>query len=262
MPALREHEQFFKKISNDSVVQRVIDTITASIIAGRLKPGDKIPTELEMSETLGVGRNSIREAIKILGYLGVVEIKRADGTYVCEGFSDSMIDPMTYGMILHRSNDYNSLMEVREMIEVGIVRLAMFKYSEEDLALLKERLDPLGEEIRKGIDNVDVAFEADDAFHDAVCAMGHNPISDRLNRIVRVLTHTMRYSSVRNMIGTGRGEELYAAHENIYRMLEEKNDSGINDLIRGTYFPEEADFNTADVPDDTDSETIAKSLRS
>ena len=56
----------FKKIKNKSVVQTVVDSITKAIIAGELKPGDKIPTELELAESFGVGRNSIREAIKIL----------------------------------------------------------------------------------------------------------------------------------------------------------------------------------------------------
>ena len=55
-----------------------------------LRPGDKIPTEAELAESMGVGRNSIREAIKILVYLGVLEIRRAEGTFVCEGFSESM----------------------------------------------------------------------------------------------------------------------------------------------------------------------------
>ena len=54
----------FKKIKNKSVVQTVVDSITKAIISGELKPGDKIPTEMELAESFGVGRNSIREAIK------------------------------------------------------------------------------------------------------------------------------------------------------------------------------------------------------
>ena len=88
----------FKKIKNKSVVQTVVDSITKAIIAGELKPGDKIPTELELAESFGVGRNSIREAIKILVYYGILEIRRAEGTFVCNGFNKIMIDPMVYGV--------------------------------------------------------------------------------------------------------------------------------------------------------------------
>ena len=59
------NDGMFKKIKNKSVVQTVVDSITKVIISGDLKPGDKIPTEMELAESFGVGRNSIREAIKI-----------------------------------------------------------------------------------------------------------------------------------------------------------------------------------------------------
>ena len=85
---------YLKKVSSESVVQQVINALTDAMINRELRPGDKIPTEAEMAENMGVGRNSIREAIKILVYLGVLEIRRAEGTFVCEGFSESMIDPM------------------------------------------------------------------------------------------------------------------------------------------------------------------------
>ena len=65
-----------KKVKNPSVVQQVIDSLTDAMIRKELRPGDKIPTENELSESLGVARNSVREAIKILVFLGVLEIRR------------------------------------------------------------------------------------------------------------------------------------------------------------------------------------------
>ena len=124
-------------------MQTVVDSITKAIIAGELKPGDKIPTELELAESFGVGRNSIREAIKILVYYGILEIRRAEGTFVCNGFNKIMIDPMVYGVILHQSQDYVNLMELREMMEVGVMRLAIAKYNEEDIEKLRKKLEIL-----------------------------------------------------------------------------------------------------------------------
>ena len=235
-----ENDRIFKKIKNKSVVQTVVDSLTKVIIAGDLKPGDKIPTEMELAEGFGVGRNSIREAIKILVYYGILEIRRAEGTFVCNGFNKVMIDPMVYGVILHQSDDYRNLMELREMMEVGVMRLAIAKYNEEDLQKLHSKLLILKKEIEKGPENVDNAFIADNVFHDTVSEMGHNPIVDRISNVVREITYKMRYNSVKNMIVSGRGEELYKAHETIYEKILNRDLSNLNEDIQRTYFPEES----------------------
>ena len=221
-------------------MQTVVDSLTKVIIAGDLKPGDKIPTEMELAEGFGVGRNSIREAIKILVYYGILEIRRAEGTFVCNGFNKVMIDPMVYGVILHQSDDYRNLMELREMMEVGVMRLAIAKYNEEDLKKLHSKLLILKKEIEKGPENVDNAFIADNVFHDTVSEMGHNPIVDRISNVVREMTYKMRYNSVKNMIVSGRGEELYKAHETIYEKILNRDLSNLNEDIQRTYFPEES----------------------
>lgn len=233
---MEENRSFLKKLNNESIVQQIINSLTDAMMTKELRPGDKIPTEMELAATLGVGRNSVREAIKILVYLGVLEIRRAEGTFVCEGFSESMIDPMIYGIILDKTDSYDSLMELREMIEAGVMQLAMDKYNSADLKHLEEQLSLMKAAIEKGESNMDEAFEADNAFHDAVSQMGHNPLVEKINRVVRTLTHAMRYETVTGMIRTGRGEELYSAHKKIYDMLCTKEKKNINESIRNTYF--------------------------
>ena len=229
---------YLKKVSSESVVQQVINALTDAMINRELRPGDKIPTEAEMAENMGVGRNSIREAIKILVYLGVLEIRRAEGTFVCEGFSESMIDPMIYGIILDKEDSYENLMELREMIEVGVLQLAMAKVQEEELKSLKEKLGHLKTAIEAGSENVENAFWADNEFHDAICNIGKNPLVNKINQVVRVLTYSMRFTTVETMIKTGRGQELYEAHQKIYEMIENKVTDNLNMAVRKTYFSE------------------------
>lgn len=233
---MNQNISYLKKLNNESVVQRVINCLTEAMIHKELRPGDKIPTELELAEHLGVGRNSIREAIKILVYLGVLEIRRAEGTFVCEGFTESMIDPMIYGIILDKADSYDNLMELREMMESGVVQLAMTKYTEEDMQILEGRLALMRTEIEKGPQNTQAVFEADNEFHDAVSRMGHNPLIDKINRVVQMLTWSIRLETVTQMVETGRGEELYKAHETIFQMLKERNTVRLNQNIRDTYF--------------------------
>lgn len=235
---MNQSNNYLKKLNNESVVQRVINCLTEGMIHKELRPGDKIPTELELSESLGVGRNSIREAIKILVYLGVLEIRRAEGTFVCEGFTESMIDPMIYGIILNQSDSYDNLMELREMMEAGVVRLAMTKYTEEDMKNLEEKLSLMKTEIEKGPQNTEAVFQADNEFHDAVSQMGHNALIDKINRVVQMLTWSIRLDTVTCMVESGRGKELYEAHEKIYWMLKERNMDNLNQKIRDTYFEE------------------------
>lgn len=229
---------YLKKVSSESVVQQVINALTDAMINRELRPGDKIPTEAEMAENMGVGRNSIREAIKILVYLGVLGIRRAEGTFVCEGFSESMIDPMIYGIILDKEDSYENLMELREMIEVGVLQLAMAKVQEEELKSLKEKLGHMKTAIEAGSENVENAFWADNEFHDAICNIGKNPLVNKINQVVRVLTYSMRFTTVETMIKTGRGQELYEAHQKIYEMIENKVTDNLNMAVRKTYFSE------------------------
>ena len=203
---------YLKKVNSESVVQQVINALTEAMLNRELRPGDKIPTEAELAESMGVGRNSIREAIKILVYLGVLEIRRAEGTFVCEGFSESMIDPMIYGIILDKEDSYENLMELRELIEVGVMQLAMQKIQEADLHILKEKLNRMEKEIEKGPENVENAFLADNEFHNTISDMGKNPLVNKINQVVRVLTYSMRMKTVETMIKTGRGRELFEAH--------------------------------------------------
>lgn len=226
----------FKQIKSESVVQQIIDAFTEEITSGELKPGDKVPTESELAEKFGVGRNSVREAVKILVYMGVLEIRRAEGTYVCDGFQESMIDPMVFGIILDNSQDGKNLMELREVMEAGVIQLAMNNADEDEFKDLSRKLNLLKTEIDFGSDNIENIFEADNEFHSQISKMGHNPLVTKLEDVVRVLTYSMRYQTVKKMIETGRGDELYEAHAELMSILKAKNTKGLNEAVRKTYF--------------------------
>ena len=228
-----------KRIKSESVVQQIIDSLVEAMIRKELRPGDQIPTEMELAESLGVGRNSVREAIKILVYFGVLEIRRAEGTYVCEGFTETMIDPIIYGIILDKAGSYEYLMELREIMEAGVMKLAMQNAEEEEIKKLRIQLERMRREIELGPDNVDRIFHEDNEFHSIITAMGHNPLVQKIEAVVRTLTHSMRYETVRTMIESGKGQELYQAHAKLLQILENKDENNLNENVRNTYFVEE-----------------------
>lgn len=229
---------YLKNLKSESVVQRVINCLTEAMVNKQLKPGDRIPTEPELAEALGVARTSIREATKILTYLGVLESKRSEGTFVSSGFKESMIDPMVYGIILNQDESFQNLMELREMTEVGILRLAIQKCNETGTALLKEKLDNMEQIAAHSGDILETFFEADNEFHNTVAQLCQNPLADKINRVVRVLTHAVRYDTVNSMIKTDRIEELIEAHRKIYQVLCDRRDENLEEVIYATYFLE------------------------
>ena len=103
-----------ERISNESVVNEIIKRITDSLKNEDLKPGDKIPTEIELMETLGVGRNSVREAIKMLSAMGVLEVRRGSGTYVVTKVSSAILNPLVFNLIIEpkTNNDLYELLRI------------------------------------------------------------------------------------------------------------------------------------------------------
>ena len=91
-----------------------------------------------------------------------------------------------------------------------------------EIAQLKERMIHLKETIMVEYPDVDAVFEADNEFHDAITDMGHNSMISKINAIMRVLTYSTRYESVKGMLESGRKEELYEAHERVYQMIENR----------------------------------------
>ena len=225
----------FHRIQTNTV-QQIIDAFTEQLLRGSLRPGDQIPTEVELAEHFGVARNTVREAIKILVAMGVLEIRRPVGTFVCQGFSEPMISPLLYGVILGRGDSYDELMDLREIMETGTMLTVIRNAGEEEIATLSAPLVTLGEACRREEPSVEEVFLRDDSFHEAVMALAHNRMVERIAATVRTMTHDMRYESVSLMLREGRAEELYQAHEKLYRILCDRDVAAVYEQIRSTYF--------------------------
>ena len=224
-----------KKISNNTV-QQIIDTFTKQLMNGALKPGDQIPTEIELAERFGVARNTVREAIKILVAMGVLEIRRPAGTFVCEGFTEPMISPLLYGVILGRGDSYDELMDLREIMETGTMLTVIRNVTDEEIITLEKPLQALRDACFAARPRVETVFAKDDAFHEAIMHLAHSRVVERIADTVRTMTHDMRHESVQLMLESGRGEELYQAHEKLYRILSTRDVEGVYREIRSTYF--------------------------
>ena len=101
-------------IKRNNISSEIAEIITNLILTGELNPGDKLPTELEFTQQLGVGRNSLREAIKMLTFIGILEIRRGEGTFVRKELSSPIINPLLMSLIFEEKT-------AEELVELRLV---------------------------------------------------------------------------------------------------------------------------------------------
>lgn len=147
-------------IGRSSVVDDVIERVTNLILDEGLQPGEQLATERDLMARLGVGRSSLREAIKTLCALGVLEIRHGTGTFISTGNSSMLTRPIKWGLFLSETS-VKGVIESRAVIEVALTRWAAERAAPEDIERLRDRLLKL-EESRDDLPNY---IENDLAFH-------------------------------------------------------------------------------------------------
>lgn len=223
-----------KEIENRSVVDQIVENFTNAIIDGKFKPGEKIPTETELCASINVGRNSVREAIKILVAYGVLVIKRGDGTYVKDKFDDKMLYPVLYGIILQKDSA-KQIMELRKIIDVGIIQLSMDHITRSSIELLETGLQELKNKLTADNVSAEDIFDADIKFHTIIVDITGNNLLKGLCRYMDRITKTSRLKTTDMILSNHVLENLYAKHEEMVRILKEKDKKRINDVVESHY---------------------------
>ena len=179
---MKKESQLCNPRNRESAVDYVFNAIISAITYRELKPGGRLPTESELSQNLGVGRNSVREAIKKLEAYGIVKIQRAEGTFICQEYNQRMLDPLLYGMLL-QPDSWNSFVQLRSALEIGTIHLACDLASSQDIHKLEQLAQCLGEELRKDYPNTDIILEFDRQFHGKLAQITSEPNDFRCSRI-------------------------------------------------------------------------------
>lgn len=115
--------KMFKEIAQKKIYLQILDQIKENIIEGNLKKGDRLPSERQWSEQLGVSRATIREAIRALEMIGLVKCKQGEGNFIAENFEDTLTQPLTI-MFWLSNGKYNEIQELRRALETEAAMLA------------------------------------------------------------------------------------------------------------------------------------------
>jgi GntR family transcriptional regulator, transcriptional repressor for pyruvate dehydrogenase complex len=177
------------------------------LLSGEVQPGTKIPSERQLAEALGVGRSSVREAIKSLSLLGLLDVRQGDGTYLSRSGSDLLPRVIEWGLLLEEPHIMD-LVEARAEIEIVVAGLAASRADEAALALIQERLDAL----RAAGEDVDAYVEADIAFHLGIAEASGNSV---LANLLTSLRSLLRVWADRVLHHAGETHTSLAMHEPI-----------------------------------------------
>jgi GntR family transcriptional regulator, transcriptional repressor for pyruvate dehydrogenase complex len=128
-----------------AVTDSAIDKIKEMIMSGELRPGDRLPKEADLAERLGLSRNSLREAVKALSLIRVLDVRQGDGTYVTSLQPRLLLDALTFVVDFHRDDTVLEFFEVRRILEPAATAKAAQSMSDGDIAKLRGVLEELDE---------------------------------------------------------------------------------------------------------------------
>ena len=161
--------------------ERAIEYVKNLLSTGRLAPGVKLPAERELAATLNLGRNSAREAVRMLENLGIVESRQGSGNYVVDKFGDSLTDLFEFSFLLG-SIDLLSATRLKRIMEAEAISIACSSRNRADLAELKELLESFPDEIDE--DAFDAWLANERAFHHKILTFSGGALFLSLNAAI------------------------------------------------------------------------------
>lgn len=208
----------FNSITTKKIYQYVIEQIQEMILGGRLKKGDKLPSERELADQMNVSRTSVREGIRVLETMGIIESKQGEGNFICDNMKNSFIQPLSMMFILNKGK-YSDIFELRAMLEQEVVRLAAHRGTEEEFEELKQILDNL-----KDTDAIEQKTKYDKEFHYKIVSMSKNYLIESMYHIISDLLEAFIENARKKIIEKYKDENiLHIQHQNIYESIVNKN---------------------------------------
>lgn len=178
----------------DEAIVRIKDMI----LNGQLRPGDRLPREPDLAQQLGLSRNSLREAVKALSLINILDVRQGDGTYVTSLGPELLLDALTFVVDFHRDDSVLHFLAVRRILEPAAAGLAAEHIGEDEIAELRGVLAETADE-----SDADKLHDLDLRFHRLIATCSGNPVlaslleglsaPTRRARIWRGLTETGAY---------------------------------------------------------------------
>ncbi|NPV54465.1 MAG: FadR family transcriptional regulator [Firmicutes bacterium] len=215
-----------KPIPSAKRFRLVMQAIQDFIIEKELQPGDRLPTEMELSTALQVSRPSVREALKSLEVLGVIEIKAGDGMFVRSFSYDPIIEHLPYNMMFDR-DDLDEVMDIRVTLELGYIAKAVEQITEKDLKQLGSLLSDMEQAVKDA--DMRAYVKADGEFHRVLYEpVGNNLLLKLLDIFWKLLQNAHDFAE----LADPDLEQSYDRHRKIYNAVANRDSKKAYMLLR------------------------------
>ena len=220
-----KREMPLRPVKKSRLYESAVDQIRSLILANNYEPGDRLPSERELAEQLSIGRPSVREALRILGAMGLIEIRVGNGTYVRDvsllPYIESLITLIS-SRLKNREENILKLWQVRKILEAGNVALACSRMTPRRL----EKMEASVREMERNIKNREVFISTGVQFHREIAEATGNEIliliwNNLWDMILRSDLYRRRYSSNFRMLHSPR--QALEGHKKICRALARGN---------------------------------------
>lgn len=215
----------FTALREESAADKIIKQIRKLISSGQLKPGDRLPSERKMAEKLGVGRTSVRDAIRKLEFYGILKTLPQSGTVVA-GIGLTALEGLITDVLKLEKSDFASLVETRVILETNAAKFAALRRTDNDIEELKKALSAY--EIK--IKNKENAIEEDLAFHLKIAEASKNTV---LNSLMLIITPDIVSSFINYKVCDEQTEfKALEEHQKILDFIIKKNDEAAGEMMK------------------------------
>jgi GntR family transcriptional repressor for pyruvate dehydrogenase complex len=213
----------FEAIRKSRVHEEVARQVEKLILT-KLHPGDKLPGERELAEMLGVSRSSIRDAIRRLEIVGLVEPRQGAGTLLREISTETLVSPLA-NVIAHRRQLVSELLDFRKMLEPPLAARAATHASTGEIAGMDEILRRQDRKVRAG----ELAVEEDTEFHYRIALASGNSV---VLKVVDVLMDVLRETRSRSLQTEGRPQKSMAGHKRVLAAIKRRDAAAAEAAMR------------------------------
>src|SRR5690625_1162202 len=192
---------------NRTISSEIVSLIKDNLLNGSLKPGDKLPTEKELMDQLGVSRTPVREAIKILEAIGVIQIKRGEGMFITNNLSHFTLNPLIFSLIMH-SNNMEKLIEFRQHFEVLLMNMIIT--DKKNIDQIEAVYQSQKEKMHADVDPEELV-KIDLEFHHAVLEATENPFVIEIGKTIYeiIKPNMIHFKKSKNIERTLKTHEFY-----------------------------------------------------
>lgn len=213
----------FESIRKNKVYEEVARQIERMILQ-KMHPGDKLPAERELAEMFGVSRSSIRDAMRSLELVGLVEPRQGAGTVVREISPDLLVTPLS-NVIAHKRQLVGELLDFRKMLEPALAARAALRASVQEIIEMEEILRRQSEKVSRG----ELAMEEDSEFHYTIAMGSGNSV---VLKVLDVVMDLLRETRARSLQREGRPEKSLAGHRRILAAIKRRDRAAAEAAMR------------------------------